>query len=60
MAELTWGELMKHLEVAGHVIRAEERERCAKIAESFYAVVYSGGTEREAGREIATAIRNSK
>ncbi len=39
-------------------VRVEERERCAKIAESLYADVYAGGTEREAGRAIAAAIRN--
>ncbi len=31
MAELTWGELMKHLEAAGQEIRAEERARCDRL-----------------------------
>ncbi len=59
MAELSWTELMNHLVIAGKEIRAEERESCAKIAESFFGDIYTGGTEREAGRAIAAAIRNT-
>ena len=36
----------------------EERERCAKVAETTEREGFGGGAYNEAGRDIAAAIRN--
>jgi len=38
----------------------DERERCAKIAETTEREGFGGGAYNEAGRDIAAAIRNQK